>query len=200
MPKREPDLPAENTREREGILIGVGAGLTLVALLVLQSLVGSGLFSTRTVTTTTTVTAVSTAPDAYDQVASSYANHLSLLNSSNSAALKGDYESNATVEWTGEVPGLVGNYTGQLNIGILIGSFREKFVNFSLSNESQTMAPKGTYWVVSSTFDISGYSSVVGNTNIAITAEDSYAHVGNGWLIAHETWNFLKFNQQFPVR
>jgi hypothetical protein len=122
------------------MLIGVGAGVTLIALLFLQSLVGSGLFSTRTVTSTTTVTAVSTVPDAFDQVASSYANYLSLLNSSDSAALKSEYESDATVEWRGAAPGLVGNYTGQLNIGILIGSFREKFANFSVSNESQTIA------------------------------------------------------------
>ncbi|MDA4115700.1 MAG: hypothetical protein OK442_04000 [Thaumarchaeota archaeon] len=43
-------------KEREGILIGVGAGLTLMILLVLQSFIGSGLLSTRTVTLTTTLT------------------------------------------------------------------------------------------------------------------------------------------------
>jgi len=182
------------------MLIGVGAGVTLIALLFLQSLVGSGLFSTRTVTSTTTVTAVSTVPDAFDQVASSYANYLSLLNSSDSAALKSEYEGNATVEWRGAAPGLVGNYTGQSNIGILIGSFWGKFVNFSVSNESQTIALKGNNWVVNSTFDVYAYSSVVGNINMSIAAQDSYLHVGNAWLIAHETWNFLKFNEQFPVR
>ncbi len=43
-------------REREGLLIGAGAGLMLVVLLVLQSAVGGGLLATRTETTTTTVT------------------------------------------------------------------------------------------------------------------------------------------------
>jgi hypothetical protein len=47
-------------RERDGILIGAGAGLTLTVLLVLQSLIGSGLFSTRTLTLTSTSTTIST--------------------------------------------------------------------------------------------------------------------------------------------
>jgi hypothetical protein len=42
-------------REREGLLIGAGAGVMLVVLLVLQSSVGG--LATRTETTTTTVTA-----------------------------------------------------------------------------------------------------------------------------------------------
>jgi hypothetical protein len=192
-------MRAASTRERDGILIGAGAGLTLVLLLVSQLLIGSGLFSTRTVTSTTTVTTVSTVPDAYGQIASIHANYLAVLNSSDTAALKSGYESNATVVWKGEASGMVGNYTGQLNIGILLGSFREKFVNFSVSNESQTIAPKGNLWIVNSTFDIHAYGSVVGNTDMAIAAEDSYVHVGNTWLIANETWNFLTFNEQFPV-
>ena len=166
----------------------------------MQLLVGSGLFSTRTVTSTTTVTIVSTVPDAYAQIASIHANYLALLNSSDTAALKSEYESNATVVWKGEAPGLVGNYTGLLNIGILLGSFRDPFLNFSVSNETQIITPKGNLWIVNSTFDIHGYGSVVGNTDIAIAAEDSYVHVGNTWLIANETWNFLTFNMQFPVR
>ncbi|HVC27518.1 MAG TPA: hypothetical protein VND40_05100 [Nitrososphaerales archaeon] len=192
-------MRAANSRERDGILVGTGAGLTLIALLVLQSLVGSGLLSTRTVTSTAAITTVSTVPEVYYQVASSYANHLYLLNSSYSFALKSDYESNATIDVRGVMPGLVGSYTGQSNISIFLGSFREKFLNFSVSNESQTIAPEGSYWVVNSTFEVHAYSSVVGNTDMAIAAEDSYAHVGNAWLIAHETWNFLKFDEQFPV-
>jgi hypothetical protein len=43
-----------NTRERDGIFVGAGAGLTLIVLLVLQSFIGSGLLSTRTVTVTVT--------------------------------------------------------------------------------------------------------------------------------------------------
>ncbi len=49
-----------NTREREGVLIGVGAAMMLVVLLVIQSFSGPGLPSVRTVTST--VTATSSAP------------------------------------------------------------------------------------------------------------------------------------------
>jgi len=87
-----------STREREGILVGAGAGLMLIVLLVLQSLVGSGLLSTRVVTFTTTG-AVSTIPDSYDQVASAYANHLLLFDSRNVSALADGYDTNATIVW-----------------------------------------------------------------------------------------------------
>jgi Na+-transporting NADH:ubiquinone oxidoreductase subunit NqrD len=82
-------------RERDGILIGSGAGLTLIILLVLQSFIGSGLFSTRTVTVTVTNS------DAYEQVSDAYAYHLMVLNARNINAVPGEYESNATVEWRG---------------------------------------------------------------------------------------------------
>jgi len=49
-----------NTRGREGVLIGVGAGLMLVLLLVFQSFIGAGLLRARIVTST--VTATSSAP------------------------------------------------------------------------------------------------------------------------------------------
>jgi Na+-translocating ferredoxin:NAD+ oxidoreductase RnfE subunit len=66
---------AGTQRARDGILLGAGAGLALIVLLVLQSLIGSGLLSTRTATTTATVTALLPAEE-YSQVASAYANHL----------------------------------------------------------------------------------------------------------------------------
>ena len=43
-------------RESEGLLFGCGAGAMLVALLVLQSLIGGGLLAARTETVTTEVT------------------------------------------------------------------------------------------------------------------------------------------------
>ena len=189
-----------NTREREGVLVGVGAGLTLIVLLVLQSLIGTGLLSTRTVTvTSTTTTALSTIPDAYDQVGSAYANHRLLLDSDNISALVSEYERNATIEWTGAAGGLTGNFTGLGTIGIKLRSFTGQSDNFSLSNESQTMGAKGSDWVVNSTFNFYGYSQAEGKINTTITAQDSYAHVGNAWLISRETWNFTNYDLQYPV-
>ena len=180
----------------KGAFIGIGAGLTLIILLVLQSLTGSGLLSTRVVTTTTTA-AVSTVPDAYQQVASGYANHLLLLDSRNMTALAGGYDRNATIEWTGVAAGLTGSYVGLADIRILLTSFVGKFNDLSLSNESQTIGGRGDYWVVNSSFNLYGHSSIIGNFNGTVVAQDSYVHTGNSWSIAHETWNFTKYNVQY---
>jgi hypothetical protein len=89
-------MRAANSWERGSILVGVGAGLTLIILLVLQSFIGSGLLSARTVTSTTITTSLPT--EEYSQVSSAYANHLLMLGSRNVSALLSRYESNATVE------------------------------------------------------------------------------------------------------
>jgi len=192
-----------NTREREGILVGVGAGLTLIVLLVLQSFVGSGTLATTTVTSTTTAT-VSTIPAAYEQVASDYANHLLLLDARNASALLSGYESNATVEWTGDTGGLAGNYIGTGNgsgeFGGVLDYFLTDMVNLTVSNENQTIATfQGGHWVINSTFDWVAYNSDDGNISGIVAAQDSYAHVGNTWVIARETWNWLSLDCQFPA-
>jgi hypothetical protein len=177
-------------RERDGILIGAGAGLTLIVLLVLQSFIGSGLFSTRTVTVTVTNS------DAYEQVSDAYANHLMAFNARNINALPDEYESNATVEWIGVNPGLNGNYSGAGDIKILWGSFIGKLANFSLSNEYQSLGEVNgsNAWMVNSTFNFDGYDAVLGNVNGTVVAQDLYAHVDGAWLIAKEIWNFTRFN------
>lgn len=180
-------------RSRDGLLAAIGAALMLIVLLVVQSVVGSGLFSTKTVTVTLTTS------DAQEQVASAYANHVAELDSRNIPALASGYQGNATVEWVGIVPGMVGTYSGEPNIEILWGSFIGKFINFSLSNGYQSIGVEGNVAVVNSTFDFLGYSSVIGNVNGAVVAQDVFEHVGSSWSIAHETWNFTQFDQQFPV-
>lgn len=168
----------------------------LVVLLVLQSLLGSGFLSTRTVSVTVTTS------DAYEQVSDAYAHHLMELNARNIGAVAGEYESNATIEWTGVVAGLTGNYSGAVNIEILLGSFIGKFnSNFSLSNEYQSIGEvKGSNaWMVNSTFNIHGYDAAVGNVNGTLVAHDTYERVGSSWLIAHEVWDFTQYYVQFYV-
>ncbi|MDA4118536.1 MAG: hypothetical protein OK455_09360 [Thaumarchaeota archaeon] len=172
-----------------------GTALMLVVLLVSQSLVGSGLLSTKTVTATVTTS------NPNEQVANAYADHLLLLPFSGhyASALASEYEANATIEWTGiEVAG-TGNFSGSNNIGIALGSFIGKFINFSVSAESQSIEVKGNVSVVNSTLGFQGYSSVVGQVNGMIVAQVVYEHAGSSWLIARETWNFAQFNEQFPV-
>jgi hypothetical protein len=105
-------------RTRDGILVASGAALMLIVLLVLQSLAGSGLLSTKTVTATVTTS------NPNEQVANAYSDHLMLLpfGGHYASALASEYEANATIEWTGiEVAG-TGNFSGSNNIGIAVGS------------------------------------------------------------------------------
>jgi hypothetical protein len=67
-----------------------------------------------------------------------------------------------------------------------------------VSNETQTIGPDGSLWVVNSTFNFAGNSTLVGSFEGTIAAQDSYVHISNTWLIARETWNFLKYSEQFP--
>jgi len=172
-------------------MVASGAAIMLVALLVLQSLFGSGLFSTKTVIATATTSNPS------EQVASAYATHLAQLRARNISAVANEYESNAIVEWAGVVPWMNGNYSGAGNIKILWGSFIGKLQNFSLSNEYQSLGVKGGVQVVSSTFDFQGYNAVLGEMNGTVVAQDMYEPIGGSWLIAHETWNFTHVSPNF---
>jgi hypothetical protein len=166
----------------------------LVALLVLQSSLSVGPLTPRTTTVTTTETS-----DAYEQVASAYQAHLLEFDVRNVNGIANEYEGNATVRWTGDIPGLPGNYSGSDNIKILLGASIGKFFNFSLSNENQSIAVKGNVSTVNSTFDFAGYSSVYGPTNGTVVAKDIYERAGSSsWLIASEIWNFTQFNESFP--
>jgi hypothetical protein len=175
-----------------------------VVLLLVGALAGYLYGVNSTPTKTTTATAVTTIPDAYDQVASTYANQLLLLNSKNASAVASRYESNATVEWKGVAMGVegsgdVGNYTGSKNITALLSAFLTHHVgDLLVSNETQTIGPDGSFWVVNSMFDFAGNSTLVGGFKGTIAAQDSYVHVGNTWLIAGETWNFITYIEQFP--
>lgn len=186
-------------RTRAALLFGAGAAVGLIALLILESLVGGGLFSTKTTTVT-----VSTS-DAYKQVSDAYAYHLMQLNHRNISAIVGGYESNATAEWTGarvDLKIMLGvNASGSANITLMWDGFIGKFSNFSVSNEYQSIgAENDNISVVNSTFDFRAYNVVVGNVNGSVIAQDTYKHLsGSLWLIATETWNFTQFNEQFPT-
>jgi len=186
--------PTSSSRPKAGILFASGAALMLVFLLLLQSLLGGALPGTKTVTVTVTTSATD------QEVADAYANHLALLSipRTQSVPARG-YESNATVEWTGAIAGLTGNYSGSANISILLGSFFGKFVNFSLSSENQSIRVRAGTFVVNSTLVLQAYSSILGKVNGTIAAQDVYEHIGSSWLISRETWNFTQFNQQFPM-
>jgi hypothetical protein len=188
-------------------LLSGGVVLLLVGALAgyLYGVDSSSASTTTTVMTTTTITTlttVSTVPDTYDQVASTYADQLLLLDAKNTSALVNRYEGNVTIEWKGNTGGCYGNYTGSKDISQLLGGLiRNSTDYFLVSNETQKIGTEGNYWVVNSTFDFAGDANGLmpfsGYFEATIAARDSYLHVGGTWLIASETWNFLHFDSSF---
>lgn len=163
--------------------------------------------TTETVTTElTTASTVSTVPDAYEQVASAYANQLLLLDARNISALASGFASNATVEWKGYANGLqqgrfvnrdlASNYTGSKEISTLLSAFLTNAYYILVSNETQTIGAKGNSWIVNSTFHFAGNSSTVGTFDGTIVAQESYVHIGNTWLISNEVWNFTYYETE----
>jgi hypothetical protein len=199
------DMRGMGTRgKNDSILVGVGAGIAIIVIVLLQSLVGVSLTSTMTVTSTTTVIG-STIPDAYEQVVGANAFHLLLLDSRNVSGLVSGFDGNATLVWIGgptpinntSLPALHGYRLAVIDT--VMKDFTGDFLNFSLSNESQTVGAVGGHWVVNSTFIFYGYNPVAGNINGTVAAQDSYVHVGNEWLIAQEIWNFTQYQQQHYI-
>ena len=184
---------------RDGVFVTLGAVLMLLVLLILQSIVGSGLLSTKTVTSTTTVTTTSTPSGEYAQVASAYANHLLAFSSTNASAMLNDYGANASVEWTGDAAGLQGIYSGTYQISRLLDNFPGGMVNLTLSNGSPPIIGfQGSHWVIGSTMGWAGYNSYDGNINGIFSLQDTYANTGGTWLITNETWTGLDFYCPFP--
>jgi hypothetical protein len=172
------------------VLLSVGVACLLVGALA-GFLYGVGSTPARTTTSTATVQTIA---DAYDEVASSYTNHLVLLDSANTSALMGGYEQNATVEWEGESGGCNGNYTGTEEIATPLMALLANDSRFLVYNETETIGAAGSHWVVKSSFNFAGNSTsfpYAGRFDGAIAAQDSYALVGHTWLIASETWNFV---------
>ena len=159
-------------------------------------LYGSDSTPTRT-TTLTVLSSVSSVPGGYDQVASTYADHLLLLEARNASALASQYETNATIEWKGSSGGCDGNYTGTAGINRLFGDLLTRSSSLLVSNETQTIGAEGKNWVVNSTFNLVGNSTIVGIFEGRISAQDSYFSSGQTWSIAQETWNFLIYDSSF---
>ena len=185
-----------------GTLIGVGAGLVLIILRVLQSLTGSGVFGTRIVTTT-----VTSSQQATGIVSGNFAEHMLLFNSRNLSAIVSEYEGNATVTLTGQADGWKGSYTGMANItrfmeGFLFGmspsGWSYDFDSFTAGNVTQAvMARSNNSANVNSTFGFLD-QGIGGKITGTVSAQDSYAYSATNrtWLISHEIWNFTNVNAQ----
>ena len=122
------------------------------------------------------------------------------FNSRNVVGLGNFYSSNAVVDWTGQASGLAGTYNGVSNIRILYGSSIGKTSTLiaNISNYKETdINPSNAN--VTLTLNMNGLSSVVGTLSITVAVTQQWNYVGGSWTIVKETWNYLVFNEQYPV-
>jgi len=153
---------------------------------------------TTTAKSTTMVTTASSSMDAYDQVASSFANHMVFLSSGNASAVESQYESNASVTWMGDVFPSAGTYNVTNAIFLLMN---DTFISghgnsLTLGNVTLMIADKSAdSAAVNSSFAFFEASSPPQcgfPFDGTVSAQDSYAYsVPNGaWLISREMWDF----------
>jgi hypothetical protein len=109
------------------------------------------------------------------------------------------YSQDASVVWT-NAPGLTGTYNGLGNIRILYGSSIGKTtaLTASIANyQAKDTNPSNSN--VTLTLSMAGNSTVVGALTITVDATQQWNYVGGQWQIVKESWNYVKFNEQFPV-
>lgn len=198
------------TAENGGLLVGVGVGITLVVLLVLQSFTGSGLFGTKTVTTTVTSTQQPT-----ELISGLFAQHILALESRNVSSVVGQYERNATVTWASEgeceCNSLDGSYRGAANItlimrqlllGVAPNGFDSTVSSFVVENLTKSVSVVLDSTVtVNSTFYFVEQSVAFGKIDGTVSAQDYYIYSTaiHTWLISREMWGYLSYGFQTAI-
>jgi hypothetical protein len=121
------------------------------------------------------------------------------FNSRDVTGLGNFYSTDAAVTWT-NAPGLTGTYNGVGNVRILYGSSIGKTTSLiaNISNyQEKDINPSNAN--VSLTLKMTGNSTVVGALAITVDANQQWNYVGGQWQIVKESWNYVVFNEQFPV-
>ena len=109
------------------------------------------------------------------------------------------YTQDASVAWV-NAPGLTGTYNGLANIRILYGSSIGKTTSLtaSIANyQEKDINPSNAN--VTLTLSMDGNSTVVGALTITVDANQQWNYIGGQWHIVKESWNYVKFIEQFPV-
>jgi len=110
------------------------------------------------------------------------------------------YAQDTVVVWTGTAPGLTGTYNGVGNVRILLGSSIGKTTSLTASIANYNEKDVNPFNAnVTFTLTQNGNSSVVGALGITIDANQQWNYIGGQWQIVKETWNYVTFNEQFPV-
>jgi hypothetical protein len=122
------------------------------------------------------------------------------FNSRDVTGLGNFYSTNAVVDWTGQASGLAGVYNGVGNVRILYGSSIGKTTTLiaNISNYKENdINPSNAN--VTLTLNMNGLSSVVGQLSITVAVSQQWNYIGGSWQIVKETWNYVVFNEQYPV-
>jgi hypothetical protein len=191
----------KGSRERDGALLVVGAAVTLIILLIIQSSMSGGPLGTRVKTSTVTSTLALPLPPLKPFVYE----WLYDLNSRNATALTQLYTPRANETWT-RAPGLSGVYRGQGDIDIL---FRTEFqkdiysLAASFGNYSQKTV-SGSNVNATFTLNITGNSTLFGKITMAASVSQQWIIAEGGvaqpaWVINNENWSFTSFTEQYPV-
>jgi len=190
-------MAAAGTRGSEGTLVGVGAALAILFLLILQVMSSSGLFGAAPVE----LTAIS-APSATQVVTNLVVKFVNDLNNYTSQPLVGFYTNSSVVRWYGnQVPfDLNGTYKGLSNIagtswavysGFLVESHSfHSNATVSFANLNATMLNPDT---VNSTFLIvvTGSSIVYGPINAQADVQQLWVNQSGNWTIHTDDWDFM---------
>jgi hypothetical protein len=122
------------------------------------------------------------------------------FNTRNVQGLSNFYSTDSAVVWSGKGGSLNGVYSGQGNVRILYGSSIGKtiFLVANITNyQEKPVNPSNVN--VTLTLDMKGNSSVVGALTITVDASQLWNYIGGQWQIVNENWNYVTFNQQYPV-
>jgi hypothetical protein len=153
-----------------------------------------------TTTTTTSTTIYSCSGCSPTPLKTSVTQWVADFNDRDVTGLGNFYSQDTTVVWTGDAPGLTGTYDGVGNVRILFGSSIGKTtsLNASIANYNEKdINPSNAN--VSLTLSMAGNSSVVGALSITVDANQQWNYVGGQWQIVKESWDYVTFNEQFPV-
>jgi hypothetical protein len=126
-------------------------------------------------------------------------NWVAAFNNRDVTGLGNFYTQDASVAWS-NAPGLTGTYNGLGNIRILYGSSIGKTTSLTASianyQEKDTNPSNAN---VTLTLSMAGNSTVVGGLTITVDATQQWNYIGGQWQIVKESWNYVKFIEQFPV-
>jgi len=203
-----------------GLLIGTGAGLAVVAVLVLQWVTMSGAFGTRTetvsVTNTVTTSAVSTSVstmsfpynDSTTPIIAAFDNYLLNIQSGNGTALMEGYMKNVTLQVRARLPsnmnpisaadaeGVSGHYVGtdaSIFSKIWIAGTFNQGHNMSMTVLSfNVQGMVGNEAETNSTIGLAGFGNA-GLANATVIMDMKYVQVGGVWLISGGMWTITNY-------